>query len=64
MTVTGESFPGAPWRKSRHSNPNGACVEAADVPGGVGVRDSTDRSGTAIVFERTAFAEFIGKLKA
>jgi hypothetical protein len=30
----------APWRKASYSNPTGACVEAASVPGRVLVRDA------------------------
>ena len=33
-------FAGATWRKSSRSASSGQCVEIAEVPGWVGVRDS------------------------
>ncbi len=50
----------ANWRKSRHSNPSGDCVEIAELPtGNVAVRDSRDPDGPALVFTRSDWAAFI-----
>jgi len=41
----------ARWRKSRHSNPSGDCVEAAKLPtGNVAIRNSRDPDGPALIF--------------
>jgi hypothetical protein len=50
------------WRKSVRSNAQGACVEVAvNVPGVVGVRDSTDPSGPVLVFAPGAWRAFVSR---
>ncbi|UGT62172.1 DUF397 domain-containing protein [Nocardia asteroides] len=54
---------GAEWFKSSYSGGDNNCVEIAHVEGGlVGVRDSKNAAGPALLFasgEWTAFAEAI-----
>jgi Domain of unknown function (DUF397) len=54
------------WRKSSYSGNGGAnCVEVAtNLPGMVAVRDSRDRSGPALAFAPSAWADFIGGVKS
>ncbi|NYI06904.1 DUF397 domain-containing protein [Allostreptomyces psammosilenae] len=56
----------AEWRKSSYSNGGGGeCIEAAtNFPGVVPVRDSKDPEGPALVFHASAFAAFVGAVKA
>jgi len=51
---------GAQWRKSRHSNGQGACVEVALLPDGrVALRDSKDAgTGPALLFTPREWAAF------
>ena len=50
---------GAQWRISSHSSGTGSCVELAALPGGhVAVRDSTDRSRPALVFDAAEWQAF------
>lgn len=59
---TPEPF-GVAWRTSSRSNGQQACVEVAVVPGRVGVRDSKDRSGPALVFGPSAWRAFVGDVR-
>ncbi|MGH3794464.1 MAG: DUF397 domain-containing protein [Pseudonocardiaceae bacterium] len=58
-------LPGARWRKSRHSNPSGNCVELAELPdGAVAVRNSRHPSGPALIYTRDEMAAFIHGAKS
>jgi hypothetical protein len=58
-------FSGAVWRKSSRSNgAGGECVEIAVVPAAVGIRDSKNSTGPALVVTPAAFAAFIDTVKA
>ncbi|MGW4682225.1 DUF397 domain-containing protein [Micromonospora taraxaci] len=56
---------GATWRKSTRSGGSGGdCVEVADnLPGVVGVRDSKDLAGAALVFATATWAAFVDSVK-
>ncbi len=50
----------AAWRKSRHSNPSGNCVEIAALAGGtIAIRNSRHPAGPALICSRADFATFL-----
>ncbi|MFI6515693.1 DUF397 domain-containing protein [Spirillospora sp. NPDC050679] len=54
----------AQWRKSSHSGDNqGNCVELANVPGTVAIRDSKDPEGGNILVGRQDFVRFARVIK-
>ncbi|WP_067664729.1 DUF397 domain-containing protein [Nocardia miyunensis] len=62
MTV---DLSGATWFKSSRSPSQDTCVEVAHVSEGmVGVRDSTNPTGPALVFAPTAWDAFTAALQS
>ncbi|WP_067815412.1 DUF397 domain-containing protein [Actinomadura kijaniata] len=52
------------WRKSSHSADNqGNCIELADVPGVVVVRDSKMPDGPVLLMERHEFRQVADAIK-
>lgn len=55
----------ATWFKSSRSPTQDNCVEAAHLPeGAVGVRDSKNPAGPALVFDGTSWDAFISGVRA
>jgi hypothetical protein len=52
------------WRKSRASNPDGNCVELAELPDGqIAVRNSRHHDGPALVYTRAEIAAFLSGVR-
>lgn len=51
------------WKKSRHSNAEGNCVEVALVDGGIAMRNSRDPDGPALVYTSAEVAAFLAGAK-
>jgi hypothetical protein len=52
------------WEKSKHSNPNGACVEVAHLPDGeIALRNSRFPDGPALVYTRAEITAFLASAK-
>jgi hypothetical protein len=55
----------ATWRKSRYSNPNGACLEVAQLSHDlIAVRDSKVADGPAIVLDRLRWQALLARVRA
>ncbi|GIJ80344.1 protein of unknown function [Micromonospora phaseoli] len=56
---------GMTWRKASRSSDQGNCVEVADgLAGVVGVRDSKDVAGPALLFDAYQWRSFVQTLKS
>lgn len=54
---------GVTWRKSTRSAANGNCVEMAQLPGVIAVRDSKDPNGPVLRFSNAAWRDFIASVR-
>ena len=62
--VAGMMEDGPVWRKSEHSNPNGACIEVAVLPdGNIGIRDSKNPEGAFLSLDPRAFTALLRRCK-
>jgi hypothetical protein len=62
--VPASELQGAVWHKSDYSNPNGNCVEVAELPDGtIAVRNSRQPGGLALIYAPAEIAAFIRGVK-
>ncbi|MBC6471062.1 DUF397 domain-containing protein [Actinomadura alba] len=54
----------AQWRRSRRSQEQGACVELAELPGVIAVRDSKNPEGPVLVFDADVWRVFHARMVA
>lgn len=52
------------WRKSSYSGGDNNCLELAEAPSRIAVRDSKTPDRPALFFDRAAFRKFVSSVKA
>jgi hypothetical protein len=61
--ITNASATGYDWFKSSYSSGDNNCIECADVPYVVPVRDSKNPEGPALTFSKASWGEFLTLVK-
>jgi hypothetical protein len=63
--VRASDLPRASWRKSSRSNhgAEGDCIEVAELPGRVAMRDSKDPAGPVLTFTHAEWRAFLGGIR-
>lgn len=57
--------PEGAWQKSSYSSQDGGnCIEIADLAGHVGIRDSKDKAGPALVVPAAAWSSFVSLVRS
>ena len=64
MSSLGEHLTEAQWVTSSYTTNSRACVEVALASEVAGVRDSKDRDGGTLVFDREQWRSFVAGIKA
>ncbi|WP_344454041.1 DUF397 domain-containing protein [Actinocorallia aurantiaca] len=53
------------WRKSSHSDhQGGSCVEVADLPTAIAIRDSKNPNGPRLTFSHSVFLSFTQQIRS
>jgi Domain of unknown function (DUF397) len=63
MTADHPDVSGAKWHKSSHSANGGNCVEVANLPGVVAVRDSKNPDGPRLAVTGNAWSAFVAGIQ-
>jgi hypothetical protein len=61
---SGDQLAFALWRKSSYSESANGCVEAADLAGRVGVRDSRDPHGPVQLYTTRQWSHFVSAVRS
>jgi Domain of unknown function (DUF397) len=61
--LNGEDLARVTWKKSTRSNGSGDCVEVAELPSGIAVRDSKNPSGPVLTFAGREWRAFLEGVK-
>ncbi len=64
MSSLGGQLAEAQWATSSYTTNSRACVEVALTSDFAGVRDSKDRDGYVLVFDREQWRSFVAGIKA